>query len=157
MFYRKELYVYKTQYDFFYRQEKNRKEKVEQKSKEYKDVLQTTPRRRKCINDATNVTAENNSGDDDVQIDNASGDVQSYIVHGDVQRKDDLFTKSLKEIINNHDIKGKSSLEIINLFKIKSHVRTNIYAKKYATSEDATTRWASELGTRCRAHLDITK
>jgi hypothetical protein len=186
-----------------------------------------------------------------VQIDNARGDVQEDIAHGDVQRKDDLFTQSLKEIINNHDIKGKSSLEII-YSKLKemlepTSIETGIelptaksdVAKKHAVlvnascedntltyvvlqntpiastdgtgsarniasgSEDVSAfvkrqrlsqglyrfternakerkiegknpflvdvskdgepigpnaaRWASELGTRCRAHLDITK
>ena len=78
---------------------------MEKKSKGNKDVLPPTPRRRKHINDAMNVTDENNSGGDDVQIDNSCGDVQTYIAHGDVQRKDDIFTQSLKEIINNHGIK----------------------------------------------------
>jgi hypothetical protein len=98
---------------FFYRQEKNSKEKVEQKSKGNKYVLPPTPRRSKHINDATNVAAGNNSGDADVKTDNAHGDVQEDIADGDVQHKYDLFTQSLKEIINNHDIKGKSNLEII--------------------------------------------
>ena len=69
---------------------------MKQKSKGNKDVLSSTPRRSKFINDAKNVTTEKNSGGDDVKIDNACGDVQTYIPHGDVRRKDDLFTQSLK-------------------------------------------------------------
>ena len=63
-----------------------------------------TPRRRKCIHNATNVHVENYSGDHDVQFDNA---------HGDVQDIDDVFTQSLKDIICSHEIKGKTSLESI--------------------------------------------
>ena len=48
---------------------------MEQNSKGNKYVLPQTSRRSKHINDAIDVTPENNSGGDDVQIDNACGDV----------------------------------------------------------------------------------
>ena len=80
------------------------------KSRESKDILPPT-RRSQHICDPRKLVYENNIGHG-VQVDIEHGDVEANIVHGVVQ-SDEFVAKSIKEIIYQHEKKGRKSLEII--------------------------------------------
>jgi hypothetical protein len=70
-------------------------------------------RRRQCICDPTNVVDENNSVHG-VHVDIEHGYVEDDIAHGVVQC-DDLLAKCIKDIIDQHEKKGRTSLEMLNV------------------------------------------